>query len=126
MHVHVCRIQVKLGILIELFLIEPGSGYTKTRKNSMVPLTSRNSACPRNLPTLTLRWNGDEMAKLTFSRVPNIGGTTEPGARSMTDTPGTYQFGREFPTISMQCFSGRMAGRTSSREANTMLSTMIK
>lgn len=123
---HVCRIQAKLGILIERFLVDPGSGYTKTRKNCTVPLTSRNSACLRNSPILTLRWNGDEMAKLTSSRVPSIGGTTERGARSMTDTPGICQFGGEFPTILMQCFSGRMEGRTSSREANTMLSTMIE
>ena len=64
------------------------------------------------------------MAKLTSSRAPSIGGTIEPGARSMTGTQGLFPFGREFPAISMQCFNGKMAGRTSSREANTTLSMM--
>ena len=92
----------------------------------MVPLISRNSACQKTSPILTLRWNGDEMAKLTSLRVPIIGGTTERGASSMKDTPGLYQFGREFPTISMQCFNGKTAGLTSSKEANTTLSMMTK
>lgn len=61
------------------------------------------------------------MAKRTSSRAPSIGGTTEPGVNSMLDIPGILPFGKEFPTISMQCFNGKMVDRTSSKETNTTL-----